>query len=576
MTTENSRADALTDAQILDVLKSVHPNAVRLPPGWLEFARAILAASPVEQPAATPIPMLLFCPRCGTQHIDAPETRPDDQDDRVPVTTWTNPPHRSHLCHACGIIWRPADVATVGIAAIETHGKADTWTASTPWIGHNRPAATSANETGAAGVRAWETDDGRVISDEQKQQALREGGASASSVRPFAIALSRIGTSPAMAAAAPADERAAILRDAIGLLRRVRLVHTGESRDPSRVEQAVKDFLAFHGDEPARAAASPAAAELPHWFEMFLTNVCEIPDRNSPEDEPDAIVATLDELRNCALNAIEQCVSYAAPQPAQADAPADDTHQFKSFHRQLCERFDYVHDEVDWRRDQVSLIEWIANEVGAPTEAHEPITCEAMLAAIDEFELVCDNNLARDLSPDEKFAVSEFVIDFFENAPTAMLSANREIWEYSYIHSSALGRGDEKIGPCLTYEKATAFGVGCIEQRLVACAPADAGEAVYAWVHLDSNYATANKAIADRHGPMVAVFTAPPAARVASLTDALRRAREELSIIEWENDPPARVTNLFSTIDALLGAHPGQREPHETKTNLLRASEPRA
>ncbi|WP_428840158.1 hypothetical protein [Burkholderia ambifaria] len=36
------------------------------------------------------------------------------------------------------------------------------------------------------------------------------------------------------------------------------------------------------------------------------------------------------------------------------------------------------------------------------------------------------------------------------------------------------------------------------------------------------------------------------------LTDALRRAREELSNVEWENDPPARITDLFSTIDALL------------------------
>lgn len=36
------------------------------------------------------------------------------------------------------------------------------------------------------------------------------------------------------------------------------------------------------------------------------------------------------------------------------------------------------------------------------------------------------------------------------------------------------------------------------------------------------------------------------------LTDALRRAREELSIVEWENDPPARVTDLLSTIDALI------------------------
>ncbi|HDR9756473.1 TPA: hypothetical protein ACK3Q6_001650 [Burkholderia cepacia] len=43
------------------------------------------------------------------------------------------------------------------------------------------------------------------------------------------------------------------------------------------------------------------------------------------------------------------------------------------------------------------------------------------------------------------------------------------------------------------------------------------------------------------------------------LTDALRQAREELSLVEWENDPPARVTDLFSTIDALLqGANHAQ------------------
>ncbi|MCA7953900.1 hypothetical protein LGM43_26885 [Burkholderia seminalis] len=64
--------------------------------------------------------------------------------------------------------------------------------------------AASANETGADGVRAWETDDGRAISDEQKQQALRDGGASASSVRPFSIALGRIGAVPALAAEAVA------------------------------------------------------------------------------------------------------------------------------------------------------------------------------------------------------------------------------------------------------------------------------------------------------------------------------------------------------------------------------------
>ncbi|MBW5284769.1 hypothetical protein [Burkholderia gladioli] len=66
-----------------------------------------------------------------------------------------------------------------------------------------------------------------------------------------------------------------------------------------------------------RAAVSPATASgLPAWFDTFLTNVCEIPDRSSPEGEPDAIIATLEELKNCALNAIEEC---AGDEPATAD-----------------------------------------------------------------------------------------------------------------------------------------------------------------------------------------------------------------------------------------------------------------
>lgn len=73
-----------------------------------------------QPPLLVPIPMILICPSCSTLHVDEP-------DERTPG--WTNPPHKSHLCHACGTIWRPADLPTVGVAAIETKGKADTWTA---------------------------------------------------------------------------------------------------------------------------------------------------------------------------------------------------------------------------------------------------------------------------------------------------------------------------------------------------------------------------------------------------------------------------------------------------------------
>lgn len=66
---------------------------------------------------SNPIPMVLHCPACGTQHIDAPE----------PEKGWDNPPHKSHLCHGCGAIWRPAGVPTTGVASLDRLGEHDTW-----------------------------------------------------------------------------------------------------------------------------------------------------------------------------------------------------------------------------------------------------------------------------------------------------------------------------------------------------------------------------------------------------------------------------------------------------------------
>jgi hypothetical protein len=71
-----------------------------------------------------PVDMILHCPRCFMQHIDA-------ADERTPG--WVNPPHKSHLCHGCGCIWRPADVATNGVAGLKTRGKDDNWP-STPGV----------------------------------------------------------------------------------------------------------------------------------------------------------------------------------------------------------------------------------------------------------------------------------------------------------------------------------------------------------------------------------------------------------------------------------------------------------
>ncbi|UXU90380.1 hypothetical protein [Burkholderia sp. S-53] len=55
-------------------------------------------------------------------------------------------------------------------------------------------------------VRAWESDDGRVITDVQKQQALRDGDACASSVRPYSIALVRRAPTHTANQRAPRDQ----------------------------------------------------------------------------------------------------------------------------------------------------------------------------------------------------------------------------------------------------------------------------------------------------------------------------------------------------------------------------------
>jgi len=56
--------------------------------------------SKIEQ-LSKPIPMLLWCPMCHARHIDEGE--------------FATKPHHTHACQNCGLTWRPAVVATVGV-----------------------------------------------------------------------------------------------------------------------------------------------------------------------------------------------------------------------------------------------------------------------------------------------------------------------------------------------------------------------------------------------------------------------------------------------------------------------------
>lgn len=96
--------------KLLEVAQGVLEDG-RIAPQLQKKAREAIESVGVEKP----IDMVLHCPRCHLIHVDAPE----------PEKGWTNPPHKSHLCHGCGLIWRPADVPTNGVASITIRGEKD-------------------------------------------------------------------------------------------------------------------------------------------------------------------------------------------------------------------------------------------------------------------------------------------------------------------------------------------------------------------------------------------------------------------------------------------------------------------
>lgn len=252
MTTDKSRADALTGlppmptnvAHVMRRIRRCETEAaaqVVLEHFAIQYAMTAIAR-PVEQPAPTPADErasfsdhdfqvdpasgIEICSRCGLGKIAARRSPICG----APTTEgafemWLKQPHPNNwndFNHPMTVGERQA-AKKAWNAALEWKSRADTAIQTVAWWRDHshiisdheyqtgvaddikpkyRPlgfvsARISANETGAEGVRAWETDDGRVISDEQKQQALRDGGASASSVRPFSISLGRFNTAQA-------------------------------------------------------------------------------------------------------------------------------------------------------------------------------------------------------------------------------------------------------------------------------------------------------------------------------------------------------------------------------------------
>lgn len=61
--------------------------------------------------ADDPVPMLLWCPTCGERHVDEGE--------------FATKVHHTHACQTCGMVWRPAKVATVGVQFLPGYKNAE-------------------------------------------------------------------------------------------------------------------------------------------------------------------------------------------------------------------------------------------------------------------------------------------------------------------------------------------------------------------------------------------------------------------------------------------------------------------
>ncbi len=82
--------------------------------GQIDAYRVNHVISLVEREIANlsePVPMFLTCPHCRSRHIDEGES--------------ATKPHHTHACQECGLAWRPAIVATVGVRFLPGFKNAD-------------------------------------------------------------------------------------------------------------------------------------------------------------------------------------------------------------------------------------------------------------------------------------------------------------------------------------------------------------------------------------------------------------------------------------------------------------------
>lgn len=81
---------------------SISPEAAKQFSIEAQFPDGVIAETPA------PVPMTLFCPFCGVQHVDEGE--------------WATRPHKTHQCQSCKKEWRLFEYPTVGVAPVPVEG----------------------------------------------------------------------------------------------------------------------------------------------------------------------------------------------------------------------------------------------------------------------------------------------------------------------------------------------------------------------------------------------------------------------------------------------------------------------
>ncbi|OMW45735.1 hypothetical protein AQ808_23975 [Burkholderia pseudomallei] len=374
----------------------------------------------------------------------------------------------------------------------------------------------------------------------------------------------KAGARYARAAASPAAERVTAALQALSA--DVHTLGDGWANDEAMIGLA-KKYL--------RVEPKPASPELSLWRDFVLLAVTDAAPQPAQADAPahaaecphcegEGVIEGDSGTSPCACqrDAQEGMPTFGARR-AQADAPAEAFPYQKTFNAIAAAT------SVEGGHVSISVKAFRDAFGGAVAEAREPIETEQSIAAD------CYHWIAERIGTKDGYSVQEHVdamcqvidecADFFHDFVGADEGGNDEAVRIAKniraLKAGTLqdvsapadaGEAREPIGPhdLSTTAGGRSYVAEFFAKRLrrhdfgryitgqlaadFACslaaylrdhdhAAADAGEAQpYAYVAPVSNYATRNKIVADRIGGLIPVYTAQPAARVASLTDAAR------------------------------------------------------